>query len=138
MTKPAPGGVLHTETMVVKCAGVITALALATLGATSADATAPSGLRGLVTRSPIMPVCMEGVPCAAPAKNMRLDFFRKGRKVSTRTDSTGRYRVALAPGWWNVRTAKPLLIGSGISPRNIRVYAGRFRVVNLDIDTGIR
>jgi hypothetical protein len=124
--------------MVARCAGLIAALGLAALAATSAEATAPSGLRGLVTSSPIMPVCMEGVPCSGPAKNTPLVFFRKGKKVSTRTDTTGHYRVALAPGWWNVRTATPLRIGSGISPRSIRVFAGRFRVVHLDIDTGIR
>lgn len=124
--------------MVAKYAVLIAALALAALGGTSAGATAPSGLRGLVTRSPIMPVCMEGVPCSAPARNTPLVFFRKGRKVRAQTDSTGHFRVALAPGWWNVRTAGPLRIGSGISPRSIRVFAGRFRVVHLDIDTGIR
>jgi len=124
--------------MLVKCALLIAALALATLGATSADAVAPNGLRGVVTRSPIMPVCREGVPCSAPAKNTPLIFYRPGRRVRTRTDSTGRYRVALAPGWWNVRTAGVLRIGSGISPRRVRVFAGRFRVMNFDIDTGIR
>ena len=124
--------------MLAKCAVLIAAMELAALGATSAHAIAPSGLRGLVTRSPIMPVCMEGVPCSAPATNTPLVFFRKGRSVRTRTDSTGRYRVALAPGWWNVRTARPLQIGSGISPRSVRVFAAHFRVVNLDIDTGIR
>jgi hypothetical protein len=50
----------------------------------------------------------------------------------------GRYRVALAPGWWNVGTATVPRIGSGISPHKVRVFAARFRVVNLDIDTGIR
>jgi hypothetical protein len=125
--------------MVAKCAGLIVALGLASgLGATSADAIAPSGLRGLVTRSPIMPVCMEGVPCSAPAKGTLLIFFRHGTSVRTRTNSTGHYRIALAPGWWNVRTAGPFRIGSGISPRSVRVHVGRFRVVNLDIDTGIR
>jgi hypothetical protein len=125
--------------MVVKCAVLIAVLGLTSAsGAASADANAPSGLRGLVTRSPIMPVCMEGVPCSAPAKNTPLVFFRKGKKVSTRTDRTGHYRIVLAPGWWSVRTAAPLRIGSGIGPRSIRVYAGRFRIVNLDIDTGIR
>lgn len=124
--------------MLVKCAVLVAALELATLGATSADPVAPNGLRGLVTRSPIMPVCMEGVPCSAPAKNTPLIFFRRGRSVRTRTDSTGRYRVALATGWWNVRTAGVPRIGSGISPRRVRVFAARFRVVNFDIDTGIR
>jgi hypothetical protein len=124
--------------MLAKSAVLITALALAALGATFAHGVAPSGLRGLVTRSPIMPVCREGVPCSAPAKNTPLVFFRTGRSVRTRTDGTGHYRVALAPGWWNVRTTRPLQIGSGISPSRVRVFGARFRVVNLDIDTGIR
>src|SRR6266508_3818192 len=124
--------------MLTKCAVLIAALALVVLGATSASAVASSGLRGLVTRSPIMPVCMEGVPCSAPAKNTRLVFFRKGRSVRTRTDSRGHYRIALAPGWWDVKTVTLPRIGSGISPTRVRVLAARFRVVNFDIDTGIR
>jgi hypothetical protein len=124
--------------MLWKYAALIMVLGLVATGATSADAVAPSGLRGLVTRSPIMPVCMEGVPCSAPAKNTPLVFFRTGRRVRTRTDDTGHYRVALAPGWWHVRTTRPLQIGSGISPSRVRVFGARFRVVNLDIDTGIR
>ena len=124
--------------MLSKCAVLIAVLGLVAFGATSAHAIAPSGLRGLVTRSPIVPVCMEGVPCSAPAKNTPLAFFRNGKSVKTRTDGTGHYRVALAPGWWNVRTAGPLRVGSGISPSRARVFAARFRVVNLDIDTGIR
>jgi len=124
--------------MLAKCAVLIAASGLVALGATPAHAVAPSGLRGLVTRSPIMPVCIEGVPCSAPAKNTPLVFFRTGRSVKTRTDGTGHYRVALASGWWNVRTTRPLQIGSGISPSRVRVVAARFRVVNFDIDTGIR
>ena len=121
--------------MLAKCALAIAALAL---GATSARARPASELRGVVTRSPIMPVCMEGVPCSAPAKNTLIVFFRNGRFVRTLTDSSGRYRVALTPGWWNVRTAPVPRIGSGISPRVVRVLAARSRVVNFDIDTGIR
>ena len=124
--------------MLWKCAALITVLGLGALGATSAQAIAPSGLRGLVTRSPIVPVCMAGVPCSAPAKNTRLVFFRTGRSVRTRTDGRGHYRVALAAGWWHVRTTRPLQIGSGISPSRVQVFGARFRVVNLDIDTGIR
>ena len=124
--------------MIPKFAVLIVVLGLMALGATSAHAIAPSGLRGLVTRSPIVPVCMEGVPCSAPAKNTPLVFFRIGRSVRTQTDVAGHYRVTLAPGWWTVRTARPLRIGSGISPTRVRVFAARFRVVNLDIDTGIR
>ena len=124
--------------MLAKCALLIAALVPTGLGAASPDAITPSGLRGVVTRSPITPVCMEGVPCSAPAKNTPLVFFRSGRSVKTRTDGVGRYRVALAPGWWKVSTATAPRIGSGIEPHGVRVFAARFRVVNLDIDTGIR
>jgi hypothetical protein len=64
-------------------------------------------------------------------------FTRNATTVRTRTDARGRYRVTLAPGWWAVRASAPR-IGSGVSPRLVRVVAGRFRVVDLDIDTGIR
>jgi hypothetical protein len=124
--------------MLAKCALVIAALAPAALGVTPTHVIAPSGLRGVVTRSPIMPVCMEGVPCSAPAKNTPLVFFQRGRRVRTRTDGVGRYRVALAPGWWSVATTIAPRIGSGIEPHTVRVFAARFRVVDLDIDTGIR
>jgi hypothetical protein len=124
--------------MLVKYALVILALAPAALGATSTHSTAPSGLRGIVTRSPITPVCREGIPCSAPSKNTPLEFMGGGRTVTTRTDSGGRYRIVLAPGWWRVSTATAQRIGSGIEPRTVRVFSARFRVVNFDIDTGIR
>jgi hypothetical protein len=65
-------------------------------------------------------------------------FIRSGRRVKTRTDGLGRYRVGLAPGWWKVSTATVPRIGSGIEPHAVRVFSARFRVVNLEIDTGIR
>lgn len=124
--------------MVSRCAGVMLVVVLGVVGTASAHTTATSGLRGHVTRSPITPVCVQGVPCSAPAKNTRLVFFRSGRTRSTRTDERGRYRIALAPGWWNVRTGVAPRIGSGMSPTRVRILAGRFRVVDFDIDTGIR
>lgn len=119
--------------MLAKCAMAIVVLAL---GAAPADAVT-AGLRGLVTRSPITPVCRQGVPCSAPAKNTPLTFSRAGKVVKTRTDGTGHYRVSLAPGSWNVKTISPH-IGLGVKPRVVRVLAGRFRVVDLELDTGIR
>src|SRR3990172_12228236 len=107
---------------------VALALTLAALGATSAHAVPASGLRGLVTRSPIMPVCMEGVPCSAPAENTPLVFSRGGKFVRTRTDSAGRYRVVLTPGWWKVTTAGGPRIGSGITPRAVPGLGARLSV----------
>ena len=135
----ATGRVGHTGGEIIgKCAVLIAALAPATLGATSTHTIASSGLRGVVIRSPTTPVCVVGDPCSAPAKNTALVFGRRGTSVTTRTNSVGRYRVALDPGWWSVRTATFPRIGSGIEPHRVRVVAARFRVVDLDIDTGIR
>jgi hypothetical protein len=117
---------------------LIAVASVAALGATSAAASSRSGLRGLVIRSPITPVCVEGVPCSAPAKDTTLVFTRGTRVVRTRTDATGHYRIALAPGWWSVRAAGVLRIGRGIEPRLVRVVVARFRLVDFDIDTGIR
>ena len=84
-------------------------------------------------------MCVEGEPCSAPAKNVAIVFSRTGyRSVTTRADSSGRYRVALAPGTWTVRTPAAPRVGTGISPKSVRVYAGRFRLVDFEIDTGIR
>jgi hypothetical protein len=131
--------VLHTEVVTnARRALLLAILALTTLLATPAPAAAPSGLRGVVMRGPITPVCREGVPCSAPAKDTALVFTRLGRSVTTRTDDAGRYRVALAPGAWTVRTGGTRRVGTGISPNVVRVLPGRFRVVDLDIDTGIR
>jgi hypothetical protein len=113
-------------------------LALMALLATAAPAAAPSGLRGVVMRGPITPVCRDGVPCSALARNTPLVFTRAGRSVTTRTDAAGRYRIALSPGVWNVRTATAPRVGTGISPATALVLAGRFRMADFDIDTGIR
>jgi hypothetical protein len=124
--------------MFAKSALLTTVLVLTSLDATSTHAFQTTGLRGIVTRSPVMPVCLEGVPCSAPARNTVLVFHRTGSDVRTRTDDTGHYRVALAPGNWDVSPTRRVTIGSGITPRSVRVVAGRVRVVNFDIDTGIR
>ena len=115
-----------------------TAVLLVLTACGTAAGTGQSGLRGVVMRSPITPVCQVGVPCSAPAKNTPLIFSRIGHQsVSTRTDGYGHYRVALAPGRWNVRTTRTG-IGSGVRPSVVTVVAGTFRRVNLSIDTGIR
>jgi hypothetical protein len=120
----------------MKVAAAVLAL-LALAGAAGSAGT--SGLRGEVLRSPIRPVCVVGEPCSAPAVNAAIVFARLGRRpVTTRTDAHGRYSVVLAPGVWMVRTTAAPRIGTGISPKSVRVYAGRFRLVDFDIDTGIR
>jgi hypothetical protein len=118
---------------VALAAAVVASSAGAATGASS------SGLRGLVTRGPITPVCVAGQPCSEPAKNVTLVFSRNGRVVRrARTNDRGRYRVALAPGLYAVRITPRPSIGRGLEPVRARVMRARFRRLDFAIDTGIR
>lgn len=118
----------------------IYALALLTLALAipAASATTASGLRGIVMRGPITPVCRVDVPCDEPAANVALVFSRAGRVVArTSTGKDGRYRIALRPGRYTVTTARRT-IGAGLTPRNVLVPRGRIARVDFDLDTGLR
>ena len=97
--------------------------------------TLTSGLHGVVTRGPIMPVCMEGVPCSAPAAHTRVSFFRAGRVYRATTDAAGRYRIALAAGRYTVHVTADRF---GVKPASVVVPRGRFARQNIYVDTGIR
>jgi Carboxypeptidase regulatory-like domain len=94
-----------------------------------------SGVHGVVMRGPIMPVCMEGVPCSAPAAHARVSFFRGGRGYRTTTDAGGRYRIALVPGRYTVHVTGDHF---GVRPTSVVVPRGRFARQNLYVETGIR
>ena len=117
---------------------LLTAVVTISVGSAS-GATTGSGLHGLVTRGPIMPVCMVDQPCDEPAANVRLVFLRNGVVVSrVRTNATGRYRVALAPGRYAVRLPGKPVLGRVVKPQTARVLRGRYSRVDFSIDTGIR
>ena len=116
-------------------------LAVAVVASSAGAATSSSGLRGVVMRGPIAPVCVAGQPCSEPAKDITLVFVRNGRVARrAKTNDRGRYRVALAPGLYAVRlpTGQRMTIGRGLEPTHARVVANRFRRVDFSIDTGIR
>jgi hypothetical protein len=121
--------------VLVALAALAAFVAVSSVGA----ATSSSGLRGLVTRGPIVPVCTVEQPCDEPAKNVTLVFVRNGR-VARRvtTNEQGRYRVPLAPGVYAVQLKTRQSIGRGLEPERARVVANRFRRVDFSIDTGIR
>src|SRR5712691_685298 len=110
---------------------------LALVPATGVSA-ASSGLRGLVVFSPTRPVCIEGQPCSKPAAHVLIVFLRTGRvaaRVTTGADGT--YRVSLLPGTYRV-SAPGRRVGSGVTPRTVRVPDGRTARADLEIDTGIQ
>jgi hypothetical protein len=116
---------------------VVASIAVA-VGSLGASAAAPSGIRGIVIKSPTRPVCEEDMPCSAPAAGVTLAFLRGGVRVATATTSkAGTYRVMLPPGTYVVRSFRKLMFGSP-QPRTVRVVRGLFAVANFEIDTGIR
>ena len=116
--------------------GLTAAAALAAPAAAGSEArSAATGLRGLVTRGPIAPVCREGVPCSAPAKHTKISFVRAGVAKTVVTGSNGRYSVQLAPGTYAVRFPSAKF---GFRPRSAAVVAGRMSTRDFSLDTGIR
>jgi hypothetical protein len=108
------------------------------VGLSGASATTPNGIRGTVIKSPTSPVCREGVPCSAPAAGVVLVFTRGGLAAARATTlRDGSFSVALAPGTYVIRTLRKSLIG-GMRAHTVEVRQGRFAVVRLSIDTGIR
>jgi len=94
-----------------------------------------SGLRGMVVLDPGYPVCKIGMSCARPAPHALLRFWRHGRVVAhTRSDGTGRYRLALRPGTYRVTSAT----GTVVAPVRTTVASDRYRQVTFRLDTGIR
>lgn len=110
-------------------------MVVAALAVSSAGARTASGLRGVVTRGPVSPVCVAEQPCYVPVKGRTLVFSRGGREVArTRTRRGGVYRVALRAGTYRVT----VLSGRLVEPQSVWVAHGRFRRVDFSIDTGIR
>ena len=108
------------------------------VGATTATATAPSGIRGNVIRGPLSPVCREGTPCTGPAGGVVLIVLRGGQRIAkTTTTAAGTYRFVLPPGTYVVRTLRTSMAGS-LQPHTVRVRQARFTIANFEIDTGLR
>jgi len=68
-----------------------------------------------------------------PGAGVRLAFVRRGvvrGRVTTASDGT--YRVALAPGRYVIRSARP------VTPAVIKLSSGQVKQVTFYLDTGIR
>jgi hypothetical protein len=120
----------------------LTVVALA-FGSGLAGAATPtvvtSGLRGVVMRGPIKPVCDESDPCEEPAAGVVLRFERANVPVvRVRTGSAGGYRVKLRPGRYAVTTPSRPRVGTGLTPRFVRVPTGRVARVDFHLDTGLQ
>ena len=94
-----------------------------------------TGLRGHATIGPLTPICRADTPCREPAESpnpQTADYRAVVHRTST--DGSGDYRIALRSGAYIV-TAGRL---RPVRPASVNVVAGRMRLVNLAIDSGIR
>lgn len=123
----------------------VAAAAAALLPVGGSASTTGSGLYGSVRKGPVMPVCQQGVPCDAPAQIM-IVFSRstafgdtmETKQVAIKSDKNGRYRIALAPGYYDVRTTKKIGTTKLAKPHAVHVRKGHWDKINFFFDTGIR
>jgi hypothetical protein len=112
--------------------------ALAVLLPAACAGKASSGLHGQARKGPTSPVCRAGSPCDAPVQTT-LVFSRGGRTVATvRTSTSGRYRIAVAPGTYDVRSRERIGIGRLPRPGTVHVRRGHRDRIDFLFDTGIR
>jgi hypothetical protein len=104
----------------------------------AAAARHPSGLRGVVMTGPTKPVCADDDPCERPAGGLLLQFERAGKVVAqVKTTETGRYSVELRAGAYAVKAPRRR-IGTGLTPKVVRVPRGAVARVDFHLDTGIQ
>jgi hypothetical protein len=115
----------------------VTLVAVLTVSASAAGTTATL-VRGVVLRSPITPVCVDGRPCSAPVAGATLVFTRStGTSASATTNRLGRFSIRLAPGAYGVRLRRATPLAT-LYPRAVRVPMTGPLWLRLHVDTGIR
>jgi len=125
--------------------GAGVAVALLLLPAAGSGGAAGSGLYGTVRKGPVTPVCQQGVPCDAPAQ-LTLVFTRtspdgtvqSAQKWRVRSTEQGKYRIAVDPGFYTVRSTVKIGMTKLPKPHAVHVRAGHWDKINLFFDTGIR
>jgi len=118
---------------------MLAALALTLTFAGAASSGHVSGLHGIVMRGPTKPICKENEPCEEPARGLVLRFTRAGSVVARiRTSGRGTYSVRLRAGTYAVTTVPRRRVGTGLSPRIVRVPRGRVARRDFHLDTGLQ
>jgi hypothetical protein len=104
-----------------------------------AIAVTASGLHGVVQKGPTTPVCYTGAQCTAPAE-VTLIFrnTRTARAFKAHSNRQGRYRIALAAGYYRVTITERIGITGNIRPHAVHVRRGHDDRLDFSIDTGIR
>jgi hypothetical protein len=114
------------------------AVALVFLPVAGPSSSTGTGLYGTVRKGPVTPVCRVDVPCDAPA-HVTLVFSQSGHEIAlVRSTEQGRYRIALDPGYYDVRATVKIGLTKLPKPHAVHVRAGHWDKINLFFDTGIR
>jgi hypothetical protein len=117
----------------------VAGLALTLVFAGAAHSGHVSGLHGVVMEGPTKPVCKVGEPCERPAARVVLQFKHAGHIAArVRTTRKGTYSVRLAAGTYAVTTVPVRKIGTGLTPRTVRVPKGRMARRDFHLDTGLQ
>jgi len=121
---------------IVPVLGLVFAL-IACGSAGSGDGT--SGIRGQALAGPQCPVEIEGSPCPAlPWQGTVVAMeTASGDEFTVETDDQGRFRLALAPGSYEV-TISSESSPPFAKPQTVTVEAGTFTEIVVSVDTGIR
>lgn len=128
----------------MRTAGALLAVLALAVPACDGDVTIVVGngtlLVGIVSRGPVTPVCVPGVPCSAPFAAGFL-VTRAGRVVARfESGADGRFSVALPSGGEFRVMPEPdaPLLDPASQSRQVAVRAGEVNEVQLEFDTGIR
>jgi hypothetical protein len=97
-----------------------------------------TGLEGMVRRGPIQPVCRVGEPCDAPFSAAFQVWQQQQLVTKFRSDSTGHYRVLLAPGAYTIVADSGAPIWPSRQAHDVTVGSVGLTHLDLDFDTGIR
>ena len=126
----------------------LTALLLAACGGgagapSSTPGAGNSGIEGQALAGPTCPVERVGSPCPErPVPDAAVEVWNAAHteKILTfATDAQGRFRVALAPGDYNLDPQRIDAQQFPVPhPQNITVRDGQFTQVTIEYDTGIR
>jgi len=110
---------------------------LAGCASSAASGSGSSGIRGFVRVGPTCPVEQAGNPCPDRPLATELQIVRGTDVVaSVRSGEDGGFRVALDPGSYTIRSARPGL--PSLRPVEATVRPHAFTSVTLTFDSGIR
>jgi hypothetical protein len=128
--------------------GAAAAVALTALlpAAASSVGSTGTGLYGTVKKGPVKPVCRVDQPCDAPVQ-LTLVFTKTSpegtvlqptHKWVLRSSEQGKYKIALDPGYYSVRSTVKIGLTKLPRPHAVHVRAGHWDKIDLFFDTGIR